>query len=76
MSTNELPLEFLGITTPKGTTVHLYDVEADRLTTLCGRRIGWNPRHLGIGGVGPQVSSDTTTCKSCLRTAHSEEVSA
>lgn len=64
-----LPLELLGIRTPKGTLVHLYDIEDDRKSTLCGRVIGVNPRYLGLGGLGPQVSADLADCRNCLRLA-------
>lgn len=64
-----LPLEMLGIQTPKGSAIHLYDVEGDRCSTVCGRSIGVNPRYLGLGGHGGQVSADLATCRECLRLA-------
>lgn len=64
-----LPLEMLGIRTPKGTRIHLYDVEGERLKTVCGQRIGVNTRYLGLGGSGPQVSADLADCRKCLRLA-------
>lgn len=62
-----LPLEMLGIATPKGTRIHLYDVEGDRTETVCGRKIGVNTRYLGVGGLGPQVSADRADCRQCLK---------
>lgn len=64
-----LPLELLGIRTPKGSAIHLYDVEGERASTLCGRSIGVNPRYLGLGGHGGQVSADLADCRDCLRLA-------
>jgi hypothetical protein len=64
-----LSIEFLGVTTPRGAAIHLYDVEGDRLSTLCGRHIGYNTFHLAVGGIGPQVSSDLVSCGSCVRLA-------
>lgn len=64
----DLPLELLGIYLPRGTAVHLYDLEGDRERTLCSRRIGINPRYLGLGWDYP-VSADRATCRACLRKA-------
>ena len=62
-----LPLEMLGITTPKGNRIHLYDVEGYRLQTVCGRRIGVNTHLLAVGGLGPQLSADLADCRKCLK---------
>lgn len=62
----ELPLEMLGVTTPKGTRIHLYNVEGDRTETVCGRKIGVNVRALDLGGFGPQVAADFADCRKCL----------
>jgi hypothetical protein len=62
-----MPLEMLGIRTPRGSRIHLYNVEGERRETLCGRHIGVNPRLLGVGGVGPQVSADLSDCGGCAR---------
>lgn len=67
MTRMELPLEMLGVTTPKGIRIHLYNVEGDRRETVCGRWIGVNARHLVLGGNGPQVSADFADCRKCLR---------
>lgn len=68
-ATTELPLQLLGVRTPKGQRIHLYDTEGDRLTTLCARYIGVNTRHLGVGGFGGQVSADLADCGKCRRLA-------
>lgn len=62
-----LPLEMLGVTTPKGTLIHLYDIEGERRFTLCGRWIGENARALALGGSGRQVSADFADCRKCLK---------
>lgn len=64
----EIPLEMLGIHTPKGRLVHLYDVDGSRKATLCGRQIGINPRYLGLGASAP-VSADLVDCARCSRIA-------
>lgn len=63
----DMPLEMLGITTPKGTRIHLYNVEGDRTETVCGRKIGVNTRALALGGFGPQVAADFADCRRCLK---------
>lgn len=64
----DLPLELLGIHTPKGTRIHLYDLEGERQYTLCGRWIGVNTRHLGLGG-SSGLSADLADCQRCGKLA-------
>jgi hypothetical protein len=70
MST-DLPLQLFGIRAGKGYRIHLYDTEGDRLSTLCGRVIGINPRWLApefsasSGGESP----DRADCGKCRRIA-------
>lgn len=69
----ELPLQLLGVRTPKGQAVHLYDLEGDRLKTLCSRWICVNPTYLGLGGDSRQVSADLASCQVCIKLAASIE---
>jgi hypothetical protein len=64
----ELPLQLLGIHTPKGTRIHLYDLEGERQYTLCNRWIGVNSRHLGLGG-SSALSADLADCARCRKLA-------
>ncbi len=63
----DMPLEMLGVQTPKGTLIHLYNVEGERRFTLCDRWIGENARALALGGNGRQVSADLADCRRCLK---------
>jgi hypothetical protein len=64
----ELPLQLLGIHTPKGARIHLYDLEGERRYTLCNRWIGVNSRHLGLGGPSA-FSADLADCARCRKLA-------
>ena len=70
----ELPLQLLAVTTPKGVRRHLFDLEGNKLFSLCGRRLGINPRHLYLGTWVLNVSSsDNANCPTCLRLARAME---
>jgi hypothetical protein len=61
-------LQLLGIRAGKGATVHLYDLDDERRFTVCGRRIGVNPRLLGPGtSIG--LPADSADCSNCRRRA-------
>lgn len=66
----ELPVNLLSLTTPKGTLLHLVDLDGDRHLSLCGRWLGVNPRYLYVGtwfpGVGP---AEAATCTRCVKLA-------
>jgi hypothetical protein len=66
----ELPLQLLGVFMPKGNVVHLYDLEGERLLTLCGRNIQINPRHIGLGNSSERCApAESAGCSKCLRIA-------
>jgi hypothetical protein len=66
MTMIDFTLQLLGIHVGKGTTVHLYDLDGERRFTVCGRRIGVNPRFLGPGN-STGVSADLADCPKCRR---------
>lgn len=67
-TTGEFPITLLAVGLPRGTVLHLFDEQADRTQTLCGRRITVNPRYLGVDGRYAQ-SSDNATCQRCVKVA-------
>lgn len=64
----EFPISLFSVGLARGTVLHLFDEEGDRVETLCGRRIRTNPRYLGLGSQFVQ-SSDNATCKRCVKVA-------
>lgn len=67
-TTGEFPITLLAVGLARGTVLHLFHEDGDRTTTLCGRRIGINPRYLGITSAYVQ-SSDNATCQRCVHLA-------
>ncbi|MDN5893927.1 MAG: hypothetical protein L0H93_07860 [Nocardioides sp.] len=67
-STGEFPIELFSVGLARGTVLHLFDESGPRVRTLCNRRIGTNPRYLGIGSSSIR-SSDEATCKRCVKAA-------
>jgi hypothetical protein len=66
----EMPSRMRGLCTPRGHRVHLYDVEGDRRSTLCGSMIGVNPLTLIYG---PYIlPADRADCSKCRRLALEE----
>ena len=64
---SEMPTQMRGICTPRGHRVHLYDVEGDRRSTLCGSLIGVNPLTLIYGWY--ILPADRADCSKCRRLA-------
>lgn len=70
----DLPLDLLATTTPKGNVWHLVSVEGNTpgvgVFTLCGRSTGKNGRYIEVGcGVYSLRPSEAATCKACVRAA-------
>lgn len=61
------PIEYSGIRTPLGNVIHLYDVEGDCTATLCGRRIGKNPRQLAGPSNVWALPPEQVGCRTCYK---------
>ncbi|WP_251151532.1 hypothetical protein [Cellulosimicrobium sp. Marseille-Q4280] len=66
----ELPLQLLAVGLPRGTVLHLVDLDGPKTRTLCDHKIRINPRLIYVGTGAPGiVTSDRADCPVCLRIA-------